>query len=113
MAPIHCPICLSGADKGRSRDYGERQQYACRQCGTFEICASAIAVLKTRFDENPELRQRLSYQIRRAVDAGSHPLDRLRKSAPEHRGQVRTCPRRFRYLIRTVRTHLPNSPVRR
>ena len=37
----------------------------------------------------------------------------LRKSAARHRGSAHSCPRRSSYVIRTVRTRLPGSPVRR
>ena len=54
-----------------------------------------------------------SVGVDKAIMVSSFNRPVAKVSSPEQCGQVRARPRRFRCLIRTVRTHLPNSPVRR
>jgi hypothetical protein len=71
MSELTCPVCLSvGVERGRSQDYGERQQYDCPRCGTFTVTGLALAALSGRFSAKPELRQRVSHQLRKLADVG-------------------------------------------
>lgn len=82
-----CPICGTEADKGRSRDYGERVQFACPRCGNYEISRTALAILHHRFADQPGLPAVLSHRLRMKQReeewplVTSHTLDELTSGA--------------------------------
>lgn len=70
-----CPICGSNADKGRARDYGDRIQYVCPRCGSYEISRTAQAVLKGRIAaDNPILASVISHRLREKQREEEWPL---------------------------------------
>jgi hypothetical protein len=69
-----CPICGSEAEKGRSRDYGDRNQYSCPRCGQYEISRTAQAVLKHRIADRPLLAALLSHRVRKKQRQEKWPL---------------------------------------
>lgn len=69
-----CPICGSNAEKGRSLDYGERDQFDCPRCGRYEISRTARVVLKGRVLENPLLAAVISHRLRKIQSEEEWPL---------------------------------------
>ncbi|MGH6899817.1 MAG: toll/interleukin-1 receptor domain-containing protein [Geminicoccaceae bacterium] len=57
----HCPVCLSTAERGQN---GDRKQVRCTRCGPFAISGTALALLRSRLDDDPRSRARLSHAIR-------------------------------------------------
>jgi hypothetical protein len=72
VATVTCPVCLTpDVERGRTRDYGERRQYDCPQCGLFNITATALAVWHGRAADHPEQRAKLSHHLRKGSDANN------------------------------------------
>lgn len=59
-----CPVCLSVAERGRDQDYGDKKQFRCPRCGPFEISRTALAMLRSRVENDHLARARLSHSIR-------------------------------------------------
>jgi hypothetical protein len=62
--PEQCPVCLSEAERGRDRDYGDKKQIRCPRCGPFQISGSALAMLRSRLEQDRLASARLSHAIR-------------------------------------------------
>jgi len=78
-----CPICSNSAEFGRDRDYGDKKQIDCPRCGPFEISGTALAMWKSRIEDDELNRARLSHSIRTKTSrdhwlfVGSTNLDEL------------------------------------
>lgn len=61
---VSCPICEQPAERAGTSDYGDKEQFRCSRCGTFEISGTALAMLHRRLAEDRMARARLSHAIR-------------------------------------------------
>lgn len=62
-----CPVCLSPAERGRDRDYGDKKQVRCPRCGPYQVSGTALAMLRSRVEQDDLTRARLSHAIRLAT----------------------------------------------
>lgn len=104
-----CPVCLSPAECGRGRDYGDKKQVRCPRCGPFEISGTALAMLGSRVDQDALTRARLSHAIHSNTSegtwlfVGSTNLDELAQQAlPGVEQQVE-------YLVRWLAARLGDN----
>lgn len=85
MTTTLCPVCSNPAEYGRDRDYGDKKQIDCPRCGPFQISRTALAMLKSRIEDDGLNRARLSHSIRKKTSldnwlfVGSTNLDELIK----------------------------------
>lgn len=60
-----CPVCSTRLAGGANWSGGDRGEFRCPRCGTFEISGTAVAMLPSSLQEDPRRIATLSYWVRR------------------------------------------------
>lgn len=104
---MDCPVCgLPGMPLGRNKDYGERRELECPQCGRYTITASVLAVLPHRLKSSPSAAMSLSHQLRRASDAGDNLMVNTSNLDGLLAAPLPSPPEQMRLLIEIIRSQL-------